>query len=462
MEPTMEMNPQQQLLSLVEQFVTGIFHLEKRTTHGYRKPLISFITYLERNSAKLLFPMTIEQETIKGWIVELRTQYARGTVVPWVQTLARFLAFLENKGYLLEDPLNQLQKQFPKRGLTGIVLAFEDPSFPKSLQALKLSAQFTSPLGQHMQNFITLGQSQGKVYRNEQEVLCRFDHFLSSYVPPPQQLTEPIVQKWLSLFPASHSANRYINFGIIRRFCLYLRRFDSSAYVPDPSLATPPPPSTPYIYSRSQIKALLKAALQLKPSTLSPLRPQTYHMLILLLYTTGMRLGKALRLQLGDIDWENESLCIRKTKFFKSRLVPLSHSMMKALKDYLILRERFALPTTPQSPLFQNPHRRGHYSKSATETTFQKLLEIVGLKPNTGHTRPRIHDLRHAMATHRLEDWYRQGIDVQSKLGLLSTYLGHVNISGTQRYLTMTTELLEQASFRFNQYFNQVEKGGEK
>jgi integrase/recombinase XerD len=395
MDTTIQMNPQQQLLSLIEQFVTGIFHLEKRTTQGYRKPLISFITYLKRNSVRLLFPMIIGQETIKGWIAELRTQYGRGTVVPWVQTLARFLAFLENKGYLLEDPLNQLQKQYPKRGLTGIVLAFEDPSFPKSLQTLKPFAQFTSTLGQHMQDFITLGRSQGKIYRNEEEVLCRFDRFLNSYTPPPQQLTEPMVQKWLSLFPASHSANRYINFGIVRRFCLYLRRFDSFAYVPDPSLSPPPPPSTPYIYSRSQIKALLEAALQLKPSTLSPLRPQTYHMLILLLYTTGMRLGEALKLELGDIAWESESLYIRKTKFFKSRLVPLSPSMMKALKDYLNLRERFALPTTPQSPLFQNPHRRSHYSKSATETTFRKLLENIGLKPNTGHTRPRIHDLRH-------------------------------------------------------------------
>lgn len=135
---------------------------------------------------------------------------------------------------------------------------------------------------------------------------------------------------------------------------------------------------------------------------------------------------------------------------------------MKELKDYLKLRERFALPTTPQSPLFQNPHRRGHYSKSATETTFRNLLKIIGIKSNTGHIRPRIHDLRHTMATHCLEGWYRQGKDVQSKLGLLSTYLGHVNISGTQRYLTMTTELLEQASRRFNQYFTQAGKGEEK
>jgi len=462
MEHKIETKSTLPLLPLVEQFVTSIFHLEKNTAQGYQKTLVSFVTYLERSSTRLLFPVTIKQETIKGWIEKVRTQYSLCTVLSWVQTLARFLTFMENKGYLWENPLILLKKQYPKRGLTGIVLAFEDTSFPKSLQALKLPAQFTSPLGQYMQKFITLKRSQGKIYRNEEEVLSRFDQFLSSYVPNPQRLSKSIIQEWLSLFPASHSANRYINFGVIRRFCLYLRRYDSSAYVPNSSLVSPPPPITPYIYSRSQIKTLLNAALQLKPSALSPLRPQSYYLLILLLYTTGMRLGEALKLQLGDIDWENESLCIRETKFFKSRLIPLSSSMMEALEDYLKLRERFGLPTKPQSPIFQNPHRRGHYSKSAVESTFQHLLEIIGLKQNPGHIRPRIHDLRHTMATHRIEDWYRKDKDVQSKLGLLSTYLGHVKISGTQRYLTMTTELLEQASQRFNQYFTQVEKGEEK
>jgi integrase len=217
-----------------------------------------------------------------------------------------------------------------------------------------------------------------------------------------------------------------------------------------------PPSSLPYIYSRAEIAALLRAARQLKPSATSPYRPQTYYTLILLLYTTGMRISEVLNLQLGDIDSENQTIHIRETKFFKSRLVPLSSSMMRELEAYLKLRRQFGAPITLQSPLFQNPHRRGHHAPSIVRQTFSELVKSIGIKKTPGHRGPCIHALRHTMATHRIENWYRRGESVQSKLGLLSTYLGHVDIAATQRYLTITTELLQQASQRFNEYFTHI------
>ena len=48
--------------------------------------------------------------------------------------------------------------------------------------------------------------------------------------------------------------------------------------------------------------------------------------------------------------------------------------------------------------------------------------------------------------------WYRSGADVQQLLPQLATYLGHVDIASTQRYLTMTAELLNEASLRFERY----------
>jgi len=88
------------------------------------------------------------------------------------------------------------------------------------------------------------------------------------------------------------------------------------------------------------------------------------------------------------------------------------------------------------------------------------MLQCLGLKPPRGYSGPRLHDLRATFAVHRLEEWYRQGVDVQSRLGSLSTYLGHINIASTQRYLPMTAELLQQASQRFKKYFKKQE--GEK
>lgn len=328
-----------------------------------------------------------------------------------------------------------------------------------------LETQFTSFLGSYMQKFIALGRSQGKIYQQEERILCRFDRFLGSYLEPPLRLSDSIIEQWLALFSKSQPEYRYKNFTVIRRFCLYLRRFDTNVYVPDSSLSPPSPSqSFPHIYSLTEILALLKAARQLKASVQSPLRPQIFYLLILLLYTTGMRISEVLKLRLGDINRKNQELCIRETKFQKSRLVPLSSSMMKELEDYLRIRQRSGVSIKLESPLFQNPCRQGTYSMSAIDVTFRRMLRTLGLKPSRGYSGPRIHDLRHTMAVHRLEDWYRRGEDIQSKLRLLSTYLGHVDIASTQRYLTMTSELLQQASKRFNQYFTSTQnsKGDSK
>jgi integrase len=434
----------------IEQFILSIPHLGENTRREYRKNIHLLITHLDKSSNGKGIPTAVKLNTITEWIKEMLTRNTLLTILSRVHIIDRFLSFLEDKGVLGENPLSRVQKLYPRKGLKGIILAMETSSPQESLQALKSPDRFTSPLGRYMQEFIALGQAQGKKYWNEAEMLGRFDRFLMTYAQPPQQLSESVVNEWLGLFSPR---TRYTAFGTVRTFCHYLRRFSPQAYVPDSSLVPPPPASLPYIYSRAEVVALLRAARQLKSSSISPYRPQTFYTLILLLYTTGMRIGEALRLQFGDIDHENQLLHIRETKFFKSRLVPLSPSMMRELEAYLQLRRQFETPITAQSSLFQNPHRRSHYAKSTVWQTFSEILKSIGIKKTQGRRGPCIHGLRHTMATHRLEDWYRQGESVQSKLGLLSTYLGHVNITATQRYLTMTTELLQQASQRFNQYF---------
>jgi site-specific recombinase XerD len=440
------------LLLWTEQFMASIPHLAQDTRQMYRTTLLSFVMYIEKISNKKKFSQAIlKQQIIAGWLKQIRTRYSLSTVIHWAGIMSRFFSFLEKNGYLQNDPIGQLQKKYPKRGLKGIALALLGLSPQKSLQSLKASVQFASHLGQYMQKFIALGRSQGKGYQTEESVLRCFDRFLKSYSDPPNQLSDSILRQWLSFFSNWDLWYRYRNFRIIRNFCLYLRRFDSKAYVPASSLCESPGVQFhPYIYSHSEIVAILKAVRQLKSSSRSPLRPHRFYLLILFLYTTGMRISEALNLQLRDIDLENQTLCIRQTKFYKSRLVPLSSSMMRELENYLQLRRRVGVINTPESYLFQNPRRQKPYSRSGIEEPFRDILRNLGLKLARG---PRLHDLRATFAVHRLEEWYQQGVDVQSKLGLLSTYLGHVNIDSTQRYLPMTTELLKLACQRFEKYF---------
>lgn len=313
------------LLPWIERFVAQIPHLQKGTSQRYRRILLTFVAYVEKISwKKKCLPLRIERKIITGFLKEMRARYSLYTVLHRVGIINSFLSFLEKSGMLVENLLARLHKQYPRKGLKGIILALTGPCPQKSLQALKVPPKFASPLGASMQQFIALHQSQGRIYQSEAHILRRFDSFLRSYSDPPRQLSDSILKQWLGLFTRSHSEHRYKTFKVIRRFCLYLRRLDPNAYVPDSSFSpSPPPPFFPHIYSRSELVALLKAARQLKPSGYSPLRPQIFYLLISLLYTTGMRLGEALKLQLGDIDWKNQTLRIRETKFFKSRLVPL-------------------------------------------------------------------------------------------------------------------------------------------
>jgi integrase len=255
-----------------------------------------------------------------------------------------------------------------------------------------------------------------------------------------------------------HPTTQYTNFLLIRKFCVYLRRTDPEAYVPGEWNGPHGKQFIPHIYSQSELIRLLKGAAELKASPHCPLRPQMIRLLIVLLYTAGLRLGEALKLTLCDINWNDRYIHIRETKFYKSRLVPLSCSAMKELDSYVQLSQRSGIPSSRDSPVFQNRHTRSPYSAMCMRHIFRHLCRHLGIKTLAGRV-PRLHDLRHTFAVNRVEEWYRKGDDVQSKLGLLSTYMGHTGLEGTQRYLTMTSDLLQKASERFEGFFEINRKG---
>jgi site-specific recombinase XerD len=175
----------------------------------------------------------------------------------------------------------------------------------------------------------------------------------------------------------------------------------------------------------------------------------TFRVLLLLLYGTGMRIGEALRLHIGDVDLDDGVITIRGTKFYKSRLVPLGSDVHAQLRSYVAMPGRL---DRNDHPLFQSRLRRA-VQRQTVENSFQRLRSLAGIqREGPSVYQPRIHDLRHTFAVHRLTEWYRNGADVQAILPALSTYLGHVELHSTQRYLTMTPELLGEANRRFERY----------
>lgn len=209
----------------------------------------------------------------------------------------------------------------------------------------------------------------------------------------------------------------------------------------------------PYIYTREDLQRLLDPG-NIKSSLdgARQLDTATFRALLLVLYGAGLRFSEATGLTLADVDLEDTMLTIRDTKFHKSRLVPMGPKLAAVLANHLAALPKNGIARDDASFLLAN--RDGtRLASSTVHAAFDKLRRIANVHGTKGGREiPRLHDFRHSFAVHRLTSWYREGADVQRLLPVLSTYLGHSDLEGTKVYLTMTPELLQQASQRFAQY----------
>lgn len=317
--------------------------------------------------------------------------------------------------------------------------------------------KFHSCLALQIERFIRLRQLSGTDYQSQARLLCYFDRYLCEEKLEEPRLTRQITDRYLQTLAHLVPRVRYNRFCVVRQLCRYLLRTDPLTYVPEAIRAiTPQAAHRPYIYSKDEIGALLAAASELPPS--GSLRPHTYITLLGLLYSTGIRIGEALALNLEDFHSAEERLFIAEGKFRKARWVPLCASACRALQSYLDRRVRIK-PHSPDSPLLLNLRsQRLHHC--TVNQTFGRLLNQCKI-PHGEPDAPRIHDLRHTFAVNRLLAWYRDGKDVNARLPWLATYLGHVDIYSTQLYLQATPELTEQVAQRFHEYYlQQVEHHG--
>ncbi len=319
------------------------------------------------------------------------------------------------------------------------------------------SGKLHRSLARKIQNFIHLRRLSGTDYQSQAQLLGYFHRFLLTQRLNKPHMTREITdgyQQSLSHLAPRTRSNRSC---VVRQFCEYLAGSNPRSYVPEPWRGIPSPGAhPPYIYSPPELQALLAAASKLPPP--NSLRPHTYRTLLGILYSSGIRIGEALALNLEDFHNAESRLYIAEGKFRKARWVPLSISTCRALQQYL--RQRLQIrPRSPDSPLLLNQRSR-RLTPCTVHQTFHSLLRQCGIRHHKP-TGPRIHDLRHTFAVHRLLAWYRDGQDVNARLPWLATYMGHVDIHSTQVYLRATPELIEQVDRRFhNHYLHRVKPQG--
>lgn len=261
-----------------------------------------------------------------------------------------------------------------------------------------------------------------------------------------ETITAEAAITWARLSTAASPITLSHRLGAVRGFARYLRSIDPATEIPPTGLFGKQQRPAPYIYSPAEIGRLVQAARQLHP----PLRAATHEALFGLLGVSGMRIGEALRLSRDDVDLTDGVIRLRHNKFDRDRLVPLHPSTTGALRVYAAHRDR--LCPRPGTDAFFISHVGTALRHSPVLATFRTLLASARITTATGHP-PRIHDLRHSMVVNTLIDWQRDGVDVASRLPVLSTYLGHVSPASTYWYLTAVPELMQLAAAGLDRRF---------
>ena len=314
------------------------------------------------------------------------------------------------------------------------------------------SNRFQSVLSACMEKFLQEKHACGYAYHEATRILHRLDDFLVQEGLTTQELPGSVARKWLAKKAHESAGTQGQRITVTRHFSRFLLRLGYSAFVPDSTLAARSPSTfVPRMLSDEELRKFFQAVDKLEPTARSPLRHLIMPEVFRLLYGCGFRVSEVLKLRVRDVDLNQGIITVRQGKFRKDRLVPPALSLVNRLRKYTAHFEK----RPPDAIFFPGPSG-GPFSLRTVYTLFRKLLLQCGISHGGRGKGPRIHDARHQFAVQALRRWYQDGADLDAKLPLLATYLGHVNLSGTQHYLHLTAELFPEITARADAAFGDV------
>jgi integrase len=307
------------------------------------------------------------------------------------------------------------------------------------------------PLGLHVQDYLALRRRLGFKLRNTEQLLRQFARFAKENGT--SRVTTRLVVRWATRRPNSQAVTLAARYRTARLFALYLSGLDSRVEVPPAGLLPcRKDRRAPYIYSDREVVCLMREAASL-PSP-KGLRGPTLSTLIGLLAVTGLRIGEAIRLGRDDVDLPHAMLTIDHAKGYRTRLVPIHASTCEALRRFERLRDRLCPQAKCQNFFISEQGTR--LNDTRVRAWFGTASRHIGLRGPHDTRGPRLHDFRHRFTVKALLGWYRTDKDVEVHMPELSTYLGHLHVSGTYWYLSAVPELLRQATRRWERH----QKGG--
>jgi len=243
-------------------------------------------------------------------------------------------------------------------------------------------------------------------------------------------VTVELALRWAKLPTTVQPVTWATRLRTVRQFAEYLSTIDPKTEIPPRGLLPGRyQRKPPYLYKDDELQRLLQAARRMRSPT--GLRGWTYVTLVGLLAVTGMRLGEVLALDRPDVDLREGVLAVRETKCRKQRLVPIHETTRVALLRYARVRDR--VYQRPRTEAFLVSEMGLRLNPRSVHQIFVRLARAIGIRTRNGRFghRPRLHDLRHRLAVKTLVRWYRSGVDVERRLPILSTYLGHTKVTDT-------------------------------
>jgi len=430
---------------LIERFLRTQHFRHAATPKNYAGTLRNFNGVVAKHGAGA----SLTVSAVQKWLKERSLKWPAHILYHRTFLVERFLQWLQDQGVITSNPFVELHRLYGPR-TTPIVRALVSKDSKAALQQLRQLPRFGSFLGRTMEEHIAHMRALGYRYDTNEETLLRFDRFLQKQPELAGLALSKLVERWSEAQPSAYHLYEAQRAGRIVSKAMH--RLDPRVPIlpigDGVARSARQHHRSAHLYTDEEIQRVLQSALSY-PSPKAPLRPITLFTMLVLIYCAGLRGGEIVRLRLGDVDLQEETIDIRETKFFKHRRLPLAPSVMAAVKRYLILRERAGAPTSSASPLFWSPQRGRGYCIGGVRIVLTDVLRRAGVKPARGAVGARIHDLRHSMVSHRMREWYKSGINPQSRLPYLATYLGHKDIRSTLVYLHITPELLQEAGERF-------------
>ena len=312
---------------------------------------------------------------------------------------------------------------------------------------------FGSPLGVHLDRFLSHKRSLGFAYRNETWLIGELDR-LAMGEAADAVLGEPFVRRFVS---NATRASRSHRLTLVRQLGRFLAVEEPRTFVaPRRFLGVRRLKPVVHVLSREEAGRFFEACDRLPASARSPHRSLIHGTALRTLLLTGMRRGEVLDLREQDVDLDDGVLFVRRGKFGKSRHVPIAADLVDTLRAYRDALSVHFPGRTQCAPFFPGPNGMRACEPTCLYRSFRQVLALLGIAHSNRGDGPRLHDLRHTFAGLRLLTWYEQGADLNAKLPLLATYLGHVGIETCQVYLHMTRDLVGEVTRRFEQRFGDI------